>query len=322
MSERSQIANLAELEAFSLDEPNQRDELVSRKMRLHKLMSAVQEIAEQNVAQMSLSLKAIQDRLETLRKLPSMLESQVDGGQRSQSKAGEELASRARACIDSECGKIDNELGKLRGVEKQLNKTVALVTGALPSTINEVLAQVSSHVVPGPSTARPVEPAIPYALSDDDVRQNMEYHAGSNPIADAHGEFQRRNIGSQVPTRVMPSPSSSQCGFNNIGSQLDVGHMFAAMALPDVETFSDPQGKGFSEFVMRFSMKYGNLGLRNEMLVHLLFSKLDGYPKAVAEALPKHVREGSFQDITEALSNKFKQNESAAQIIIIIYYMG
>ncbi|EYB94384.1 hypothetical protein Y032_0172g360 [Ancylostoma ceylanicum] len=298
MSERSQIANLAEFEAFSLEEPNQRDELVSRKMRLHKLMSAVQEIAEQNVAQMSLSLKAIQDRLEMLWNLPSLLESQVDGG----------------TCSHSECGEIDTELGKLRKVEEQPNKTDALVTGALPSTINEVLAQVSSHVVPNPSTARPVEPAITYALSDDDVRQNMEYHAGSNPTADAHGEFQRRNIGSQVPTRVMSSPSSSQCGFDNIGPQLHFGHMFAAMALPEVETFSDPHGKGFSEFVMRFSMKYGNLGLRDNMLVHLLFSKLDGYPKAAAEALPKHIREGSFEDIIEALSSKFKQNESATQM--------
>ncbi|EYC08032.1 hypothetical protein Y032_0068g260 [Ancylostoma ceylanicum] len=314
MSERSQIANLAELEAFSLEEPNQRDELVSRKMRLHKLMSAVQEIAEQNVAQMSLSLKAIQDRLEMLRNLPSLLERKVDGGTCSQSGTGEEVADFARAYIDSECGEIDTELGKLRKVEEQLNKTVTPVIEALPSTVNEVLAQVSSLVVPGPSTARPVEPAITYALSDDDVRRNMECQAGSNSIADVHGEFQRGKIGSQVPTRVVSSPSSSQCGFDNLGSQLYFGHMFAAMALPEVETFSDPHGRGFNEFVMRFSMKYGNLGLRNNMLVHLLFSKLDGYPKAVAEALPKHVREGSLQDIVEALSSNLKQNESATQM--------
>ncbi|EYC37386.1 hypothetical protein Y032_0796g2397 [Ancylostoma ceylanicum] len=314
MSERSQIANLAELEALSLDMPSQCDELASRKMRLEKLMRVVQEMAKQSVAQMSLSLEAIHDRIETLRKLPSSLKSQVDGGTCSRLRTGEEAANLARACIDGECRAIDAELGKLRKVEEQLNKTVALVIEALPSTVNEVLAQVPSHVVPGLLTARPMEPAITYTLSDDGVRRNMECQAGSDSIADVHGEFQWGKIGSQVLTRMMSNSSPSTSSLSQCGSQLDIGHMFAAMALLEVEMFSDPHGRGFSEFVMRFSMKYGNLGLRDHMLVHLLFSKLDGYPKAVAEALPKHVREGSFEHIIEALSSKFKENESATQM--------
>ncbi|EYC05547.1 hypothetical protein Y032_0081g1439 [Ancylostoma ceylanicum] len=270
MSERSQIANLAELESFSLDKPSKCDELASRKMRIEKLRRVVQEIAEQSVAQMSLSLKVVHDRIGMLRSLPPLLGRQEDGGGLSQSRTGKEVASRICACIDRECDGIDSELGKLRKVEEQLNKTVALVIEALPSTVNEVLAQVPSHVVPGPSTARPVEPAMTYTLSDDDVRRNMECQAGSNSIADVHGEFQRGKIGSQVPTRVMSNSSPSTRSRSQCGSQLDIGHMFAAMALPEVETFSDPHGRGFSEFVMRFSMKYGNLGLRDNMLVHLL----------------------------------------------------
>ncbi|KAL6737857.1 hypothetical protein Aduo_011468 [Ancylostoma duodenale] len=86
------------------------------------------------------------------------------------------------------------------------------------------------------------------------------------------------------------------------------------MALPEVEMFKDPQGRGFSEFVTRFGMKYGNWGLRDDMLVHLLLSKLEGYPKAVAEALPKYVRKGSFQELLEALRSMFKANESANQM--------
>ncbi|EYC38621.1 hypothetical protein Y032_0706g1696 [Ancylostoma ceylanicum] len=234
MSEQSQIANSIELDAFPMDEPNQRDELVLRKTRLHKLMRVVQDIAKQDVAQMSLSLKAIHDRLEILRNLPSLLESQVDGGTCSRRRTGEEAANLARACIDGECRAIDAELGKLGKVEDQLNEIVVLVTEALPSTINEILAQLSSHVVPGPSTARPVEPAITCALSDDDALQNMKFHAGSNPIGDVHGEdkrlqapsstrskqrdpweFRRAKIGSQEKTRVMSASSPSTSGLSS-----------------------------------------------------------------------------------------------------------
>ncbi|EYC41201.1 hypothetical protein Y032_0577g222 [Ancylostoma ceylanicum] len=111
------------------------------KATLDKLMHAVQGIAKQNVAQVTVSVKTIHDRLLALRNVPSLLESQVDGGTRSQSRTGEELASLAEACIDGECGKIDSELEKLKEVEEQLIETVAIVSRILPSTINELLAQ-------------------------------------------------------------------------------------------------------------------------------------------------------------------------------------
>ncbi|EYC35712.1 hypothetical protein Y032_0994g3334 [Ancylostoma ceylanicum] len=117
------------------------------------------------------------------------------------------------------------------------------------------------------------------------------------------------------PRKVVSSPSPStqsrlEGGFDDFDNQPNMRHMFAAMTLPEVELFKDPQGKGFDEFIMRFNVKYGSLGLHNEMLVHLLFSKLDGYPKAVAEALPRGIREGGFQDIVESLQSRFRANDS------------
>ncbi|KAL6726113.1 hypothetical protein Aduo_008118 [Ancylostoma duodenale] len=207
------------------------------------------DIAKQNMAQMTLSLKTMRDRIEALRNLSSLLERQVD------SRSGEEVANYARASIDSECGAIDSELGKLRKVEEQLKKTADLVTRALPSAINEVLAQVSCQVVSDPSSAeRPEEPAITYAHSDGEEPQNEEIHPGFDPLAGVR-KSKRAKICSQLPSRVMlsssPTTSGSQRGFDNSGPQFDVGHIFAAMALPEVETFSDPQGKGFSGLVMR-----------------------------------------------------------------------
>ncbi|VDO67471.1 unnamed protein product [Heligmosomoides polygyrus] len=38
---------------------------------------------------------------------------------------------------------------------------------------------------------------------------------------------------------------------------------------------------------------------------------MDGYPKAVAQALPKQVHEGSFEDLVEAVSVKLKEDYAA-----------
>ncbi|EYB89989.1 hypothetical protein Y032_0224g2693 [Ancylostoma ceylanicum] len=61
-------------------------------------------------------------------------------------------------------------------------------------------------------------------------------------------------------------------------------------------------------------MKYANLGLENDILVPLCLTKLEGYPKAVAEALPQRVTIGEFQYVLETQSAKFKENGSANQM--------
>lgn len=61
-------------------------------------------------------------------------------------------------------------------------------------------------------------------------------------------------------------------------------------------------------------MKYQNLGLQDDVLIHSLISKLGGVPKAVTEALPRHVMAGSFLDFADAVRSKFRINDSACQV--------
>ncbi|XGW02887.1 hypothetical protein V3C99_014708 [Haemonchus contortus] len=58
-------------------------------------------------------------------------------------------------------------------------------------------------------------------------------------------------------------------------------------------------------------MKYGGLGLQDEMLIHLMCSKLQGYPKAVVETLPRSLKEGSYVNFVETLRAELKENEVA-----------
>nr|CDJ85154.1 Zinc finger domain containing protein [Haemonchus contortus] len=58
-------------------------------------------------------------------------------------------------------------------------------------------------------------------------------------------------------------------------------------------------------------MKYGGLGLQDEMLIHLMCTKLQGYPKAVVETLPRSLKEGSYVNFVEALRAILKENEVA-----------
>ncbi|KAL6726350.1 hypothetical protein Aduo_008333 [Ancylostoma duodenale] len=86
------------------------------------------------------------------------------------------------------------------------------------------------------------------------------------------------------------------------------------MALPDVPIYDNAQGKGFDQFLRSFLMKYGGLNLDDEVLIHLLCSKLGGQPHAVMETLPLNVRDGTFEEFTSALMAKFKENESARRM--------
>ncbi|VDO73496.1 unnamed protein product [Haemonchus placei] len=71
------------------------------------------------------------------------------------------------------------------------------------------------------------------------------------------------------------------------------------MALPGPTLFSHPQRKGFEHFIYSFHMKYGGLGLQDEMLIHLMCLKQQEYAKDFVEALRAKLKENEFAQRTE-----------------------
>ncbi|VDL80311.1 unnamed protein product, partial [Nippostrongylus brasiliensis] len=169
-------------------------------------------------------------------------------------------------------------------------------------------------------------------LNVDDFN-DVVYHAKFDPRAAAQGKrpemayssrqelyrtpFQQERTMASPPQMKAETPTNSRLSRDqgeSASPRESLGAVLAAMTLPDVQTYKDPLGRNFDEFMLMFRMKYGRLGLEDEVLSQLLRSKLDGYPKAVAQTLPRRAREGSFEEFVEALRAKLQEHDSSSQL--------
>ncbi|KHJ95384.1 hypothetical protein OESDEN_04671 [Oesophagostomum dentatum] len=130
-----------------------------------------------------------------------------------------------------------------------------------------------------------------------------------------NGHFQSGDAGNgqTLQDQLNLSRDSSLRGrysLDNKSSHWDysVGATLATMTLPDVPNFGNSQGKGFNQFVTSFIMKYGRIGLTDDMLIHLMSEIMEGQPKALVRTLPSSARCGRFEDFISALSAKFSED--------------
>ncbi|KAK6009174.1 integrase core domain protein [Ostertagia ostertagi] len=344
MSTTSDISP-AELEKLLLEESTTAEQLASMKSTLERLITKVDNLANKDSQQVRYSADIIAEKLASIREIPAQM---LQGVSTRSSKQAEEFVS---SRINGECVLIEEELKRLAELEAETAALKSLVCETLGVILNAKTLQCTADTLElsrkaqftnvvhlqelhkdGEADKSGNKPTIVYEQLNTNEFDDVEYHSEFDPIAAAQGKCFReitldrkpvcenlqpeRTIESKLKTKASSRSSSilcqSQGGSDRFESE--IGPILAAMALPEVEIFDDPQGRKFNDFILRFTMKYSNLGLRNDLLNHLLLTKLEGYPKAVAKTLPKHIREGNFDVLVEALRAKFEVNDSAMQM--------
>ncbi|KIH45697.1 hypothetical protein ANCDUO_24259, partial [Ancylostoma duodenale] len=143
------------------------------------------------------------------------------------------------------------------------------------------------------------EPTVPLAQPDREGYLNLPSFQNWRQPVHPQTTREQRSQGERPPPFLQ----------NTCDSGLALA--LATMALPEVQPFSNPQGKGFETFLASFQMKYGRLGLDHSMLTHLLASKLEGHPRAIFEALPRSCKEGSFTELIETLRERLRENDAS-----------
>ncbi|KAK6013844.1 hypothetical protein OSTOST_20814 [Ostertagia ostertagi] len=149
-------------------------------------------------------------------------------------------------------------------------------------------------------------PATVYEQLNVSEFDNVEYHLNFDPIAAAQGRLRQQagktdeikpgtaeqmflqpgkttDLRPKIKGLTQLSSTRCQSPGESHRSESQMGCILAAMALSRGRDIQRSPREKFRRF-----------RTEDELLNHLLLSKLDGYPKAVAKALPKHIREGSF----------------------------
>ncbi|KAK6024927.1 hypothetical protein OSTOST_09187 [Ostertagia ostertagi] len=189
-------------------------------------------------------------------------------------RTAKQLEDLVSSRISEECNLIEQELGRLNELEHEVCADKKVVCETLTLVLHAK------------------------ALQSDMLGRKVEQC--EKPRQDP-----RRGSGGDAPATVYEQLNVSE--FDNVEYHLNFDPIAAAQARKDDRLEAEDQG--LDPIRRRRGVK-----AQDELLNHLLLSKLDGYPKAVAKALPKHIREGNFDGLVDALRSKFEVNSSSIQM--------
>ncbi|KAK6014407.1 zinc knuckle [Ostertagia ostertagi] len=279
--------NPDELERLLLDENSTDEQLASMKTALEHLAKKVDSLASKELPQVRASTEIIEMRLASLRECPAQMSQGVS------TRTAKQLEDLVSSRINEECDLIELELQRLKGLEQEAY--------ACKEVVCETLALVLK--------AR--------ALQSDTVKQRAEQHGnvlsykvenkaalGQAASQSKHSDgfrFQNAEAGGSGNATEIAYEQLNVSDFDHVEYHLNFDPVAAAQARKDDRLQAEDQG--LEPIVVDDVPKPR---LQNKLLNHLLLSKLDGYPKAVAKALPKHIREGNFDDLVNAMRSKFE----------------
>ncbi|KAK6059773.1 hypothetical protein COOONC_02577 [Cooperia oncophora] len=217
---------------------------------------------------------------------------------------------------------MDADIERLLLEEFAPSDQIASMKASIDTLVGTVKDLACKNALQVPQQSAVSSSAVPNPAAIEQLNrfefEPVDYHATFDPIAAAQArkDEQAAAEAEGVPWTIPTPGHQGEYTEFPLGSAkgVEMARMFAALTLPDVSVYDDPNGKDFGDFLAQFKLKYQGLALDNDMLVHLLFSKLDGFPRSVADALPRSVKQAGFKAIVEALRDKFKENESSAQL--------
>ncbi|KHJ77907.1 zinc knuckle, partial [Oesophagostomum dentatum] len=279
-----------ELDRILEEDEAERSRVETLQRQVEELTAQMKQMAEASKTQVKLLECSIEQKLEdfkirrnilpTRKPLPFQVEGYMPGGDAATTPAGGNERPQDR-----------NQM--FREAFKQLQSKLDVEQRPLP-TFDAVKA------AEGNST---------YIAHPNGQQESHQSHCYVNDHFQSGDAGNRQTLQAQL-NLPRDSPPRGRYSLDNSSSHWDygVGATLAAMALPDVPNFSNSQGKGFNQFVTSFMMKYGRIGLTDDMLIHLMSEKMEGQPKALVRTLPSSIRHGRFEDFIAALSAKFSEN--------------
>ena len=168
------------------------------------------------------------------------------------------------------------EMAQLLCVQStEVVSTVKNLLGMVKTRDESVIQNPMLQAAQGDNSTSQTATAPRYVQLNREQFTNVEYHAQFNPIAAAQGNISSQSLERRASSCFqqekrrekllkqkefsrpkLTTTSSCQSELHDFPNQeINLAHMIAAMAFPDVEAYADPKGANFETFVAKFKMK-------------------------------------------------------------------